>query len=217
MLKRAILYIGITMGLINGIILIDHQTPEPTPAPPTPLPTGQFMTAPARITRLEPELWVLEEDFVFIDSFGKEWVAPAGTRTDGASIPQAFLSVVGDKFNPAFLDAAVVHDAYCGSENAGGPSYQAASWQYVHYMFYEALLTSGVPEEKAKIMFTAVYMGGPRWGEDADQNILGRSNGELTTVVTDETVAEFEEMVNWIETDNPTPEEILAQLEESNS
>lgn len=254
MARRILLYLGITLGIITQAIIIDNQNqlqaeldaklaavvvptieiPDfPIPDPVyTPLPKGEFLSTHARVIRSDRDNWVLEEDFVYIDSFGKEWVAPAGTITDGASIPQAFLSATGDRLDGDYLDAAVVHDAYCQTDNAALDIYRTETWQYVHYMFYEALLTSGVPEQQAKIMYTAVYLGGPRWGEDVELNgsvvigsIENSADGDTLNVDTNnslmvenneptaEELAQFEAMLQWIEDADPTGEELRERLE----
>ena len=252
MARRIVYYLAITLGLIAQIIIIDNQDQKlnpqvelepkltamtvpllenlPIPEPTyTPLPKGAFSAPHAKVARAERDQWVLEEDFVYVDSFGKEWVAPAGTITDGASIPQAFLSATGDRLDGDYLDAAVIHDAYCQTDNAFLDIYRTETWQYVHYMFYEALLTSGVPEQQAKIMYTAVYLGGPRWGEDVELNgavVIGtKENGTSLSMTnsdflvvedagpTAEELAEFEAMLSWIESENPTGEELRDRLE----
>ena len=101
----------------------------------------------------------------FVDGSGRIWVAHPGIVTDGATIPPIFVSIVGQPTSPEFVDAAAVHDAYAGVGNEGTPNYHNATWQDVHLMFYDALRVGGVPEIKAKIMFAAVWLGGPRWGE----------------------------------------------------
>jgi hypothetical protein len=40
----------------------------------------------------------------------------------------------------------------------------------VHEIFYEAMLTSGVSELKARILYTGVRFGGPRWSLTAVSN-----------------------------------------------
>ncbi|MCZ4351043.1 DUF1353 domain-containing protein [Roseovarius aestuarii] len=100
----------------------------------------------------------------FVDGSGVNWVAPKGIVTDGASIPPIFVPIVGDPTSPEFVNAAAVHDAYCGIGNERGAKFQAAPWQKVHIMFYDALRVGGVSEIKAKVMFAAVWLGGPRWG-----------------------------------------------------
>jgi hypothetical protein len=97
----------------------------------------------------------------------KKWIAPNGTQSDGASIPQWALSAVGSGFDESVLDAAVVHDAYCSEFNKAGASYHQASWEDVHAMFYDALIALGTPKLKASLLYAAVYLGGPRWEVNA--------------------------------------------------
>lgn len=109
------------------------------------------------------DLFELQNEIVFRDPSGKVWRAPKGTITDGASIPQQFLSLTGGQLSQAFREAAVVHDAYCGRGNENGGSYHKEKWQDVHRMFYDAMLACGTDRAKAKLMYAAVYAGGPRW------------------------------------------------------
>ncbi len=104
-------------------------------------------------------------DLEFIDAAQTTWVAPRKTWTDGASIPPLFVPIIGDPRSREFMNAATVHDAYCAKRNEGGPYYHTATWQEVHRMFYDGLVASGTPVLKARIMYAAVYLGGPRWKE----------------------------------------------------
>lgn len=99
----------------------------------------------------------------FTDGAGKEWQAPETTLTDGASIPPLFVPIIGFPREPEFEKAAALHDAYCGIGNEDGPVYHAKTWQEVHRLLYDALVADGTPTLKAKIMFAAVWLGGPRW------------------------------------------------------
>jgi len=99
----------------------------------------------------------------FVNAEGKVWIAPAGILTDGASIPPMFVAFIGSPRSREFLNAATVHDSYCAESNKNGPYYHTAPWQDVHRMLYDALLVSGTSPIKAKIMYAAVYLGGPRW------------------------------------------------------
>lgn len=98
---------------------------------------------------------VLREDFGFLDNMGKKWTARSGMITDGASIPKAFWAFIGSPLDPPYVSAAIIHDQYCylRTENP----------KDVHRMFYEAMLTAGVPTLKAKLMYAAVYAAGPWW------------------------------------------------------
>jgi hypothetical protein len=99
----------------------------------------------------------------FVDAKGGDWIAPARTLTDGASIPKIFVSIVGDPTSPEYINAAAVHDAYCGVGNEAGPNFHRARWEDVHVMFYDGLIVGGTSEIRAKLMFAAVWLGGPRW------------------------------------------------------
>lgn len=99
----------------------------------------------------------------FVDGKARGWSAPKRTLTDGASIPQVFVPVIGNPREPEFALAAALHDAYCGIGNEAGPAYHAATWQDVHRMFYDTLIAGGTSPQRAKIMFAAVWLGGPRW------------------------------------------------------
>ncbi|GGA17543.1 MAG: DUF1353 domain-containing protein [Rhodobacteraceae bacterium] len=105
----------------------------------------------------------LAEPLRFVDANRRVWHAPAGTLTDGASIPKIFVSILGRPTAPEYVDAAAMHDAYCGVGNEGGAFYHQARWEDVHRMFFDALVVSGTPERRAKVMFAAVWLGGPRW------------------------------------------------------
>jgi hypothetical protein len=111
----------------------------------------------------DPNVLLLQDDFTFYDPAGKKWLAPKGTLTDGASIPQAFLSFTGGQLDAQYRDAAVLHDAYCAQANEKGPSFHIEKWEDVDRMFYNAMIVCGCDQTKAKLMYAAVYLGGPRW------------------------------------------------------
>ena len=155
---------------------------------------GRFETAPAPLKRADASLWELTDEFSFIDSAGKRWTAPQGTRTDGASIPWTLHTLIGTPFDATHLDAAVVHDAYCGVWNEGRPPHNTEDWESVHRMFYEACLASGTGVRKAKVMYAAVYLAGPRW-DDPERELAGVPEEALRE--------EFEKCRRWIETNDP--------------
>ncbi|SNT00470.1 DUF1353 domain-containing protein [Antarctobacter heliothermus] len=121
----------------------------------------------------------------FVDARGNSWVAPPRTLTDGASIPKIFVSIVGDPTAPEFINAAAVHDAYCGVGNESGAMFHRAKWEDVHVMFYDGLIVGGTPEIRAKIMFAAVWLGGPRWAPPAGAVVStqGRADGRSVSYV----------------------------------
>lgn len=105
----------------------------------------------------------LLEDFSYVDPEGVEWKAPKGLLTDGASIPREAWTIIGGPFEGPYRLAAVVHDAACNRKDR--------SWESVHEMFYQAMLTAHVDQVKAKIMYAAVYHFGPRW------DLVSKANG----------------------------------------
>lgn len=137
----------------------------------------------------------------FVDANGMRWTAPRRTLTDGASIPTIFETIVGDRQRREFLLAAALHDAYCGVGNEALETYQTRAWHEVHRMFYEALIASDTPPAKAKAMFAAVYLGGPRW-DDPDRS--------LEDVPEEVLLQEMEWCLEWIEQKDPG----IARIEE---
>ncbi len=137
-------------------------------------------------------------DIIFEDPNGKQWTAPAGTITDGASIPSVIASFFGGKLNREHLFAAIVHDAYCAEANTGGPSFQIESWEDTHRMFYHACIANGTNRIKAGTMYAGVRLGGPRWSLDG-QNLttLSRLDPEVIQ-------AEMSYCKDWIEQEGDT-------------
>jgi hypothetical protein len=94
-------------------------------------------------------------NLLFRDPQGVEWQADAKNKTDGASIPPWAQPFVGNPFDPTYIKAAVIHDHYCDRH--------VRPWRSTHRVFYDALLALGVETAKAKLMYYAVYLGGPKW------------------------------------------------------
>jgi len=97
----------------------------------------------------------LKEPFGYIDPAGLAWNVPDGYQTDGASVP-AVLWALYPPFTGEYRSAAVIHDYYCDSKQR--------SWEDTHKVFYFAMRAANVAEKTAKVLYTAVYLFGPRWG-----------------------------------------------------
>lgn len=93
----------------------------------------------------------LLDDFSFTDPNGRVWLAPQGTLTDGASIPQALWSAVGSPFTGDYRCAAVVHDAACSDPSV--------SRREADRMFYQACLAGGCSLVQARILYIGVRIG----------------------------------------------------------
>ena len=101
----------------------------------------------------------LKSDLYYTDSTGTVWKANTGDVTDGASIPDVFVPLVGDRFEPDFLPAAIIHDHYTNDDHKVRP------WTDTARVFYQAMVTNQTPVSKAKVMYYAVYVFGPHWGQ----------------------------------------------------
>ncbi|MEQ0314415.1 DUF1353 domain-containing protein [Klebsiella sp. GB_Kp051] len=97
----------------------------------------------------------LKRPFGYISMNDREWNVPIDTIVDGASIPRVFWSLIGGPLEGPYRNASIVHDHFC--------DIRTQPWPDVHRMFHDAMLCSGVPYLKARIMFYAVYRFGPRW------------------------------------------------------
>ncbi len=164
----------------------------------------------------------------FIDARPRKWQAPEATLTDGASIPEVFVPVVGNPRSHTFINAATLHDAYCGVGNENLPEYHSDTWQNVHRMFYDALRVGGTPAKKAKIMYAAVYLAGPRWytpGSTAKSGaypdavtiispyVLGPTNTPLTELLSDEALVNaLRGIIAFINKTNPSLPELNTRL-----
>jgi hypothetical protein len=104
----------------------------------------------------------LVNHFGYVDRHSLRWDVPAGAIVDGASIPQPLWSVIGGPFEDKYRAASIVHDWFC--------DVRSRLWKSVHRMFFEAMLTSGVSIPRAKLMYAAVYWGGPRWSQSVVDN-----------------------------------------------
>ena len=107
----------------------------------------------------------LMEAFTFTDPKGKKWHVPAGTVINGASIPQAFWSLVGSPYTGNYRRASVVHDHFCDTKTE--------RWQDVHRMFYFAMVAGGVSELESEGVVGFAYAGGPRWTTIVTKNLEG--------------------------------------------
>lgn len=99
----------------------------------------------------------LGEDFAFKDPSGIGWKADKGNKTDGASIPAWAQPIVGEAFTESYVKAAVIHDHYCDRH--------VRPWRQTHRVFFDSLIASNVSVPKAKLLYFAVYLGGPKWVE----------------------------------------------------
>jgi len=71
-------------------------------------------------------------------------------------------------------------------------------------MFYDAMMVNGTNPTKAKIMFAAVYLAGPRWDTERD----------ISTIPSVTLIQEMQWCAQWIEEVSPTRERIIEWMRE---
>ncbi|MGL1956294.1 MAG: DUF1353 domain-containing protein [Colwellia sp.] len=97
----------------------------------------------------------LLKPFLFQDKAGKQWKVKKGAIVDGASIPRLVWSFIGSPFSGKYRRASVIHDVYCQTKSE--------PHKLVHKMFYQAMRVDKVNYFKAKAMYFAIRIGGPKW------------------------------------------------------
>ena len=94
---------------------------------------GTFLVSEPR-----PKFRLISE-FRFLDPNGLLWRTPADTEVDGASIPQAFWSIIGGPFSGKYIKASVIHDHYCVTKSR--------TQHDTHQNFYYGMRASGVVDD----------------------------------------------------------------------
>ena len=109
------------------------------------------------VTRWSPDgrNMILVTELRYTDPKGEVWVAPAGSVTDGASLPRYLWTLMGGPFEGQYRNASVLHDAAYEKHNR--------PWQDCDRMFYYAMRCSGVNAVEAKTMYYALFKFGHHW------------------------------------------------------
>lgn len=98
----------------------------------------------------------LVQELKFTDTTSRVWVAPAGSRINGASIPRIFWPIVGSPYVGKYRRASVIHDVEC--------ALKFSDWEDVHRVFNEMMKFDRVDNHLRQRIFKAVWYFGPRWG-----------------------------------------------------
>lgn len=96
-----------------------------------------------------------ETDLTFERPTGEVIPALVDLEFDGASIPVWAWVFIGSPFTGKYRKAAVIHDTLCFVKDR--PSKDA------HWVFREALRALGVGRVRARLMYVALLIGGPKW------------------------------------------------------
>ena len=116
---------------------------------------NQFSGEPSTRWLTEPgpdRTMVVLEDFSYTDPQGKVWVAPKGTRIDGATIPHALWSLVGSPYTGDYRRASIVHDA---ATNPGAQADRRAADR----MFFHACRAGGCSVRDSILLYIGVRIG----------------------------------------------------------
>ena len=140
---------------------------------------------------------ILDEPFAYVDQRGIEWTVPIGTETDGASVPPIFWAMY-PPFTGSYRLAAVIHDRYCRTEER--------TWEETHEVFYNAMRAADVGEKTAKLLYSAVYYYGPRWGPGISP--LQRKAAHTASLEQQEQFVKA--MEAFVEKENPSLDRLVA-------
>ncbi len=148
----------------------------------------------------------LLDDFAFTDASGKVWLARKGGILDGESVPRQLHSMGGLPFLSEYRKAAVVHDYFC--------RVRSEPWRQVHRMFYHASVVGGLSENEAKALYAVVYAGGWRW-EQSGSSCYRSCHAAAASLAWKPaaTPAEVQPVLQWIEQNGPTLDEIDARMD----
>lgn len=130
---------------------------------------GHYIGVPKVELLPDGRLMKLDSEFGFVSASGATWRTPPGMETDGASIPRFLWPIFGGPFEGKYRDAAIVHDWYC--------SVRSRPWEDTHLMFHEAMLVSGVSQQRARSLYLGVRFGGPRWSKMDVENVRRLAEG----------------------------------------
>ena len=162
-------------------------------------------------TRWDPDgrSMTLLNELRYTDPNGVVWIAPAGSKVDGASIPRTLWTFMGGPFEGKYRNASVLHDvAY---EQKKRPPKECDR------MFYNAMRCSGVGAVEAKTMYYSLLRFGNHWkfpikrAKKPKQKDLERHARELEEQYPKATPADAQDIEgarDWIRGNDPSLEEI---------
>lgn len=145
---------------------------------------------------------VLLNELRYTDPYGEVWVAPAGSRVDGASIPRPFWSLIGSPFSGKYRNASVLHDVAYEQQNR--------PWEEVDRMFYNAMRCSGVGAVTAKTMYYSLRRHGRHW-----KHRQAAPAGEPPARPSAVAPGEVGEIQQWVEKNDPSLGEIEARAKDN--
>ncbi len=111
-------------------------------------PQTEWITDPEKADRNMKLL----ADFSYTDPNNRVWLAPKGSKINGASIPRPLWSTVGSPYTDDYRRASIVHDVACAPDS-GVPRKDADA------MFFHACRAGGCDAVQARILYAGVRIG----------------------------------------------------------
>ncbi len=143
----------------------------------------------------------------YTDPKGEVWIAPAGSVTDGASIPRSLWTITGGPFEGKYRNASILHDAAYDRHDR--------PWQECDRMFYNAIRCSGVGAVEAKTLYYALYKFGHHWKFEVKKakplkpkEAAALAQKEQFPRATPVNAAEIDNARDWIRNSGPSLEQI---------
>jgi Protein of unknown function (DUF1353) len=149
---------------------------------------------------------ILLSELRYTDPQGVVWIAPAGARFDGASIPRSLWSVMGGPFEGKYRNASVLHDVAYEEHNR--------PWEDCDRMFYNAMRCSGVGAVEAKTMYYALYKFGHHWkfpirrAKRVKEKELRAASAEQVPKAIPVNESDIDQARDWIQSAEPSLEQI---------
>jgi len=145
----------------------------------------------------------------YTDPKGDVWIAPAGSKVDGASIPRSLWTFMGGPFEGKYRNGSVLHDvAY---------EMHKRPWQDCDRMFYNAMRCSGVSAVEAGTMYYSLYRFGHHWRFPIKRakalkasELAGENNNQIPRAIP-VNQDEINEARDWIRSAEPSLEQIEAR------
>jgi len=170
-------------------------------------PWGYYTGTPVTSWNPDGRSMTLLHELRYTDPTGAVWVAPAGSRVDGASIPRSLWSFMGGPFEGKYRNASVLHDVSYEQKNRPPADCDR--------MFYNAMRCSGVGPIEAKTMYYSLLRFGRHWDFSVKRakpfkigrKMVVRAKPEFPRAVA-ASEDEIESARDWIRQTGPTPEEI---------
>jgi hypothetical protein len=142
----------------------------------------------------------------YTDPKGVVWIAPAGSKVDGASIPRSLWTFMGGPFEGKYRNASVLHDVAYEQRNR--------PWEDCDRMFYNAMRCSGVSAVEAKTMYYSLYKFGHHWkfpirrAKRVKEKELERASSEEIRKAIPVNASEVDAARDWIRSAEPSLEQI---------